>query len=375
MLLSLCGLSGFASAQESASCTANERVMVIDAGSTGTRLHVYAYDATTKPVTINECYVKKITPGLAKINENATAVEAYLEELFQQVPAQHMPVYFYATGGMRLRTPAAQDYYYQLIQAWFAQHPQWAVHDVRTISGQEEGLFDWLALNKQLNRLENADRPLVNVMDLGGASVQMVFPVESNEYVPASDAITIELPGRSVKLFDHSYLGLGMMSIEQRFQGLSACATPHTPLADGRVDEASPQQCADAMVANLHQTQEFSDLMPQTHAGMQEKPWYMLGAVAQMATHAPFFFPQKVITADELLEQAKTLVCQTPLMDEHNAQDCLTAAYYEALTSEALGWSPSHTMHLMPDEASTDWTLGVVVRQVLSPVLVNVPSY
>ena len=99
---------------QSTACTEHQCIAVVDAGSTGSRLHIYAYDLdeTNSPIHINEVWNKKIKPGFATIEANANTIDAYLSVLMSNSPEEHMPLYFYATAGMRLIPQAKQKKYY-----------------------------------------------------------------------------------------------------------------------------------------------------------------------------------------------------------------------------------------------------------------------
>ena len=67
-------------------------VGVVDVGSTGSRLHVYAYDCDHKIEGANEVWFNKITPGYASLESKQSVIDAYLKNLFDGAP-EHIPVY------------------------------------------------------------------------------------------------------------------------------------------------------------------------------------------------------------------------------------------------------------------------------------------
>jgi len=203
---------------ENVSCEQQQCVAIIDAGSTGSRIHVYSYDVdtTNSPINITERWSKKIKPGFATIEANAPTIDAYFSTLLAGAPSYNLPVYLYATAGMRLLPPSKQQVYYYLTRDWFKNRQNWQLINAKTITGSEEGLLGWLAVNYQLGTLA-ADSTPVGVLDMGGASVQIVFPVARAEQINTDDIKQLDLygqhfilPGLAVNLF----LRLSVMAIK-----------------------------------------------------------------------------------------------------------------------------------------------------------------
>jgi Golgi nucleoside diphosphatase len=153
----------------STDCKKHHCIAIVDAGSTGSRAHIYSYDLdqTQSAVNVIEVWSKKIKPGLATIDANPSAVKSYLDTLFAEAPDSKMPLHFYATAGMRLLPQPQQKALYDLVQSWFAGQSRWDLKSARTISGKEEGLFGWVSLNYQQGALGNLAKAPSGVMDMG----------------------------------------------------------------------------------------------------------------------------------------------------------------------------------------------------------------
>ena len=96
-LLLLIGLfSSSLGFSESLLCPENRCIAVVDAGNSGSRLHIYSYeiDASHTPYDIKNVFSKKIEPGFASIDLNQGSINQYLSQLFSEVPERPMPVYF-----------------------------------------------------------------------------------------------------------------------------------------------------------------------------------------------------------------------------------------------------------------------------------------
>lgn len=139
--------------------------MVLDAGSTGTRVHVFQYAADSgssyAAFTLPEPKLK-VQPGLSAFADDAAGAAASLQPLLQfaaqHIPASQLPqtpVYLMATAGLRLLpAAAAEDILFEcrkaLIASDFLFDPDWA----QTISGTYEGLYAWVAANYAAGHLQ-----------------------------------------------------------------------------------------------------------------------------------------------------------------------------------------------------------------------------
>lgn len=117
---------------------------VIDAGSSGTRVHLY-HDQTTN---IIQSY--HTTPGISSLtaNDAAKQVSTLLKQF--QLPKTKLELYLLATAGMRTLTPENQTITYQAIRKEIEEDSllkQIQVQKLETISGQEEGKLAWIAAN------------------------------------------------------------------------------------------------------------------------------------------------------------------------------------------------------------------------------------
>jgi len=193
--------------------------LVIDAGSTGSRMHVYEYEPRllTTPADVslaasgrkltypstNSLWTERLSPGintLASIEndtELTAAVTSYLTPLLdyarsilaeKQTMFSHFPIYFRATGGMRALKPPDRIRIMNSVRTVLddvAFNPFAFTHEfARVISGEEESVFGWTAVNFLMNTLLNntsGQGTVVNpsltygALDMDGASVQISF--------------------------------------------------------------------------------------------------------------------------------------------------------------------------------------------------------
>lgn len=201
--------------------------LMIDAGSTGSRIHVYKFN-NCGPSAEYEYEVFKMTqPGLSKFAEKseeaAKSLDVLLDEAVRVVPEslrKCTPVAVKATAGLRLLPGSQSNDILLAVEKRLRDHYPFQLpkeNAVVVMDGKEEGVYAWITANYLLNTIR-ADTPpnthTYAVLDLGGASTQIVF-----EPVFASDGRLEEgehkydllFGGRNHVLYQHSYLGYGLM--------------------------------------------------------------------------------------------------------------------------------------------------------------------
>ncbi|PFH37604.1 GDA1/CD39 (nucleoside phosphatase) family protein [Besnoitia besnoiti] len=206
--------------------------IVIDAGSHGTRLTVFRWPARrfdprhplTGPVTIPQA-VCDATPGpeLSNFTDGFSDARRLFKSMLDEaqlcltrrsVPVSswgEVPLFVKATGGMRNLSQATRDAVMANLREAlmdptlnpFRFHPAWA----RVISGEEEGIYGWLAVNSVRGSLSADPEKTVGALDMGGASTQITFsPVHTSVL---EDFNAVHLGDTSIHLYSHSYLGYG----------------------------------------------------------------------------------------------------------------------------------------------------------------------
>jgi|GEM_PF-739183 len=348
-------------------CSQQHCMAVVDAGSTGSRLHIYAYGSGSNP-SITELWSKKVNPGVASLEAKKDRVDAYLNDLFPDLGTQKIPVYFYATAGMRLLPQPKQQKIYTLIQGWFANRADWTLIQSQTIAGSDEGLYAWLAVNYQTGGLKDGGEP-VGVMDFGGASVQVAFPVKDARDIEPSNLKEVEVNGKRVNLFVHSFLGLGQVEMSHQFLNAPACFSVEYELPDGFPAQGDAYACAANIATLVKSVHQVNDIVQPSMASSSAKNWYALGGVAALAQGKIFSFNNLQFTNTQLLEKANSQVCQqswSSLLaswpdDDFLYGDCLFPAYYYAVFVDGYGLNPDQSIHYFPSEQEADWTIGVVL--------------
>ena len=241
----------FCTAPHSPSSPLVQYALMIDAGSTGSRIHVYKFNnCGPSPTYEYETFVQK-HPGLSAFagrpEEAAQSLDSLLDIAMRTIPEQLRrctPVAVKATAGLRLlgAEPAGEilDAVRRRLSSAYP-FPLASQDPVAIMDGRDEGVFAWVTANYLMDTIR-ADSPKTAapyaVLDLGGASTQIVLE-------PVLDAATdmhegdhkYELTfggpaGKTHVLYQHSYLGYGLMRARKSVHRLvDFMAVAHTDTA------------------------------------------------------------------------------------------------------------------------------------------------
>ncbi|KAI0260225.1 nucleoside phosphatase GDA1/CD39 [Gloeopeniophorella convolvens] len=204
--------------------------LMIDAGSTGSRIHVYKFNnCGPSPAYEYETFVQK-GPGLSAFSghpeDAAQSLDSLLDVAVRTVPEalrRCSPVAVKATAGLRLLGAEQAAEILEAVRRRldtvysFPLVPQ---DPVVIMDGRDEGVFAWITANYLMDTIR-ADSPRgavpYAVLDLGGASTQIVFePVFDSARPDAAlqegeHKYELKFGGKQHVLYQHSYLGYGLM--------------------------------------------------------------------------------------------------------------------------------------------------------------------
>ncbi|KAF9445575.1 hypothetical protein P691DRAFT_762380 [Macrolepiota fuliginosa MF-IS2] len=275
--------------------------IVIDAGSSGSRLQIYSWrdpksvrlskensllhtlPKVEKGTKDGEGWVSKVEPGLSTLAGDPTAVGAYLKPLVAHAideipPSLHSstPIFVLATAGMRLLAPEDQAVvlshtcHFLRSQTNFKLDPPSEElgpcgSSVRIITGEEEGLFGWIAVNylmdgftgkarssgkgKGKEKAVEGDvgypRTTYGFLDMGGASTQIAFEpsLKHEKDVKGKGLVDVRLRllgGEEIrhKVFVTTWLGYGTNQARERYVGQAIQEFEETRMADSSAQDA-----------------------------------------------------------------------------------------------------------------------------------------
>ncbi|KAL0551714.1 hypothetical protein IC582_010803 [Cucumis melo] len=193
--------------------------IVIDGGSTGSRIHVFGYrvEAGYGVFDFGEegLASMKVNPGLSAYARDPDGAGKSLVELLEyaksRVPRDQWGVTeirLMATAGLRLLELDVQNRILEscrhlLRSSGFKFQDEWA----SVITGSDEGTYAWVAANFALGTLGGDPLETTGIIELGGASAQVTFV--SSEPIPSEFLRTVKFGNMTYSLYSHSFLHFG----------------------------------------------------------------------------------------------------------------------------------------------------------------------
>ncbi|KAL6729817.1 hypothetical protein Aduo_000836 [Ancylostoma duodenale] len=222
--------------------------VIMDAGSTGTRLFLYTWTSHSDKELIsitpaldhlNNPVVKKVYPGLSTFQDNPHKAAEYVKPLLdyasQFIPHEKLPytpVFLLATAGMRLVPQKQQNAILNDLHTKLPQMTPMQImkEHIRVIEGKWEGIYSWIAVNYILDKFKasnssQSSRPdTVGMIDMGGASMQIAFEMEPKDEFRSENVENVNLGCRDdddrykYKLFVTTFLGYGVNEGLRRYE-------------------------------------------------------------------------------------------------------------------------------------------------------------
>ncbi|KAI1266886.1 nucleoside phosphatase family-domain-containing protein [Xylariaceae sp. FL1019] len=228
--------------------------VILDAGSSGTRLHIYRWqDATkiTQHASLEELrnlpelenhYTKKIRPGISTFGDHPEDVgpehlETLIKKAKKKIPSEkHVdtPIYLMATAGMRLLPKDQQATLLSEVCTYFRSNSAFSLPDcnanIQVIPGDTEGLYGWIAANYLLGGFDNPEghahgkgHHTYGFLDMGGASAQIAFAPNATVAEEHGNDLklvrlrTMEGASLEYKVFSSTWLGFGVNQARARY--------------------------------------------------------------------------------------------------------------------------------------------------------------
>jgi guanosine-diphosphatase len=213
--------------------------LMIDAGSTGSRIHVYKFN-NCGPTPELEDEAFKMTAkrpegsGLSSYKTDAEGAAKSLDVLMdvamQTVPDEYRscsPVAVKATAGLRMlgeemSTKILEAVRMRLETAYPFPVVSREKNGVEIMKGEDEGVYAWITTNYLLGKIGGPDQtPTAATFELGGGSTQIVFEPTfrgahdgglPEKLADGDHKYELKFGGREFVLYQHSHLGYGLMS-------------------------------------------------------------------------------------------------------------------------------------------------------------------
>ncbi|KAI3403148.2 YND1 [Candida oxycetoniae] len=236
----------------------NKYGIVIDSGSSGSRIQVYRWKnpavlAQSSDETILQSppkifqgkdWTKKISPGISSYGLKGKVKKIWLKHYSELmkfaesiVPVEKQaetPVFVLSTAGMRLLPKKTQDAILLETCRSIKSNTNFYLPDcssfVQIIDGSTEGIYGWLGLNYLMGSFQNYDskkttnHESIGFMDMGGASTQIAFVPSSSEQIEKHkedlSSVTIRnINGETQEwnVFVATWLGFGANEARKRY--------------------------------------------------------------------------------------------------------------------------------------------------------------
>ncbi|RIA99248.1 nucleoside phosphatase family-domain-containing protein [Glomus cerebriforme] len=208
--------------------------LMLDAGSTGSRIHVYRFNYCKASPELEDEIFAHIEPGLSSYGANPEAAANSLNELMEialkNVPKElyHCtPVAVKATAGLRLLGLEKSERILEAVREHLDTNYPFPIVEkdgVVIMDGKDEGVYAWITVNYLLDTLGSGKKlPTAAIFDLGGGSTQIVFEPETRfEVAPGEHKYELEYGGHKYILYQHSYLHYGLMEARKAIKRFMA---------------------------------------------------------------------------------------------------------------------------------------------------------
>ncbi|KAF8976053.1 Guanosine-diphosphatase [Entomortierella lignicola] len=200
-------------------------VVMMDAGSMGSRIHAYKFNYCNATPELESEYFSHVEPGLSSYGDNAEGAAQSLDKLLdgvlETIPSflhSRTPIAMKATAGLRLLGEEKSNRILDAVRHRLeSKYPFPIIEEqgVAVMDGADEGVFAWVTVNYLLDRFNSLEKkPTVAILDLGGASTQVVFEpqiVDGHSSAQGTHRYPMNFNGNEYILYQHSHLGYGLM--------------------------------------------------------------------------------------------------------------------------------------------------------------------
>uniref|UniRef100_A0A5K3EVA9 Apyrase n=1 Tax=Mesocestoides corti TaxID=53468 RepID=A0A5K3EVA9_MESCO len=228
-----------ADSHRASSQAAYRYAIIVDAGSSGSRLFVYCIpliESTTRSlpsVTLctddkGEPLTKKVNPGLSSFSSDPSSSGVYISSLVS-IAAKHIPkkyhsvtpIYILATAGMRLLSESQQSDIWNAVREAIKNDFDFKFEEswMQTVSGYYEALYGWITVNYLLDNFVDPPKPSVGMLDMGGASMQIAYEVPSEAQVLEDHIMRFTIGGKNTyNVYVMTFLGYGTHAAKSRYK-------------------------------------------------------------------------------------------------------------------------------------------------------------
>ncbi|XP_005006597.1 ectonucleoside triphosphate diphosphohydrolase 6 isoform X2 [Cavia porcellus] len=369
--------------------------IMFDAGSTGTRVHVFQFARPPgeTPTLTHETF-KALKPGLSAyaddVEKSAQGIQELLDVAKQDIPFDFWkatPLVLKATAGLRLLPGEKAQRLLQKVKEVFKASPFLVGEDcVSIMNGTDEGVSAWITINFLTGSLRAPGRSSVGMLDLGGGSTQITFLPRAKgtlEASPPGHLTSLQMFNRTYRLYSHSYLGLGLMSARLAILGgvegrpakdgkelVSPCLSPgfrgeweHAEITyrisgpkAGRLHEPCASRVSEVLQSKVHRAEEAGHV-----------DFYAFSYYYDLAASVGLIDAEKGGSVSvEDFEIAAKYVCRTLGAQPHHSPFLCMDLTYVSLLLREFGFPGDKVLKLTRkiDNVETSWALGAIFHYI-----------
>ncbi|XP_075252199.1 ectonucleoside triphosphate diphosphohydrolase 6-like isoform X4 [Convolutriloba macropyga] len=360
-------------------------VIIIDAGSTGSRIHVFSLkEAGMDGYKLLKDDFYPLEPGLSSYGKDpkkaAESLKPLLDFAYKKVPNESHEqtiVKVKATAGLRILSEEVANNILTEVEEYVKKNYKFKVLPklAQIMDGTDEGVFAWISLNYFLDNWEPVPMKTA-ALDLGGGSFQLVFETENPDQLPTEakgNVHKMPVAGMARNVYVKSYLGLGLkearVKLLKKGEGevLSSPCLPEKYTGDWEHGgstykiQGSSTSSYDNCLTSVKTTFEGA-ITPINE--LLTKDFYAFSYIYDKAKDGGLVSGVEgaVVTVADFTRIAKE-ACKAQLVDQRF--QCLDTVYINYLFSHAFKMPEDFKMHVVKkvNGEEISWALGAAFRE------------
>ncbi|XP_043466216.1 ectonucleoside triphosphate diphosphohydrolase 5-like [Leptopilina heterotoma] len=386
-------------------------VVIVDAGSTGTRFFAFHFHTSSEDGSLildKEAYNHK-RPGLGSFannpDEGIKILEILLNKTKPTIPQSEWidtPIYLKATAGLRSLPRDKAEHILEVTRE-FLNSSGFQLNDesVSLMEGSDEGIFSWFTVNFLLGRFEkNSTQSTVAAIDLGGGSTQVTYRLDEEDRNDLNHSVITNLQAfnQNMTIFTQSYLGFGLMTARKAIlippfamtneygviEVHSKCISPSTNTTwtfnDKEYQIMGQRENSSEINQNITEDEKnkgsninFQDCLnlvkkltskiENKPVGLNKQDIYAFSGFYYKTYDTGLIDPRNggIITVTNIREAALN-ICKN--MTKNNPYRCLDLIYIYSLLTTGFGLKPETKLniHASISDHQLSWTLGLALK-------------
>ncbi|CAM2011295.1 hypothetical protein [Acanthopleuribacter pedis] len=353
---------------------ADQYSLVIDAGSSGSRIYIYKVQPNQHDELPAVTYVdsSSVNPGISDWNEDPAAAKANLQTLVdfakEKVPADAQkttPLRLMATAGMRMPIKKERDQIMNDVNGFFSADGSFAYKGGVILAGSYEALYSWIALNYSNDQFDPA-QAREGILEMGGASTQIAF---HRKKAFKRHHIGRTFRGKEYNVYARSYLFMGQVEA-MKLSVDSPCYPKKYPMDFG-FGTGDFDDCSNEIMERFNSICENMEHSRGPHCifmnPVKSRANISYFAVPAFKETFEFFGLTPDVDLNTLAEKGREYCAMDwdALKEQYSGIHpfflktfCYNAAYFHTLIKEGYGFE-DRGAKILPNDGS--WTLGAVI--------------